>query len=86
MRPMITPRYFHAYQKTSLLRFCISLFYYFLTTQWAITADKTTQTVCIGGINQMTTQNIRGGGTVCMFQPKTWQSMMGFISSVEECK
>jgi hypothetical protein len=54
-------------------------------TQWAVTADKTTQTVCIGGINQMTTQNVRGGGTVCMFQPQTWSSMMGFISAVEQC-
>ena len=58
---------------------------YPLLAQWAITADKATQTVCIGGINQMTTQNVRGGGTVCLFQPQLWQSLMGFVSAVEEC-
>ena len=53
--------------------------------QWAITSDKTSQIVCIGGINQMTTQNVRGGGTVCQFNPQLWQSLMGFVSAVEQC-
>ncbi len=36
-------------------------------------------------INQMTTQNVRGGGTVCISNAELWQSLMTFVSSVEQC-
>jgi hypothetical protein len=36
-------------------------------------------------IHQMTTQNVRGGGTVCISNAELWQSLMTFVSSVEQC-
>lgn len=41
--------------------------------------------MAVSASNQMTTQNVRGGGTVCIANADLWQSLMGFVSSVEPC-
>ena len=56
-----------------------------LRSQWAISADASNPFVCIGGINQMTTQNVRGGGTVCQQNADLWTSFIGLVDTIEDC-
>ncbi|PIO65012.1 hypothetical protein TELCIR_13339 [Teladorsagia circumcincta] len=40
----------------------------------ARSADSTRPWVCIGDVNRMTTQYIRGGGTTCLSSTFVWQA------------
>ena len=54
-------------------------------SKWAISSSTAVPAVCIGGINQMTTQNMRGGGTVCMWNQQLWLSIFSMVGSIETC-
>ena len=42
--------------------------------------------VCVGDINMMTSQNSRGGGTVCFdHSPDLWAALVGAVAAVDTC-
>jgi deoxyribonuclease-2 len=53
-------------------------------SKWAITLNHSI--VCIGGINQMTSQNKRGGGTLCLPNKDLWTSFNDAVYAVEPCE
>ena len=55
-------------------------------SKWAISVDESVNVTCIGGINQMTSQNTRGGGTVCLQNNALWNSFSSLVYQVEECE
>jgi deoxyribonuclease-2 len=55
-------------------------------SKWAISVDENVNVTCVGGINQMTSQNTRGGGTVCLQNNALWNSFSSLVYQVEECE
>ena len=55
-------------------------------SKWAISQDADSHAVCVGGVNQMYSQNVRGGGTVCFFDMDLWKSFSSFVTTVEDCE
>lgn len=53
--------------------------------KWGLSEDAETPVVCIGGINRMSSQRSRGGGTVCLKDPSFYASMRAIISKVDTC-
>jgi deoxyribonuclease-2 len=55
-------------------------------SKWAVaTGNGIEPIVCIGDINRMTSQALRGGGTTCMSNQSLWRAMTSLISSIEAC-
>eukprot|EP00300_Choanocystis_sp_HF-7_P030695 c39593_g1_i1.p1 GENE.c39593_g1_i1~~c39593_g1_i1.p1 ORF type:complete len:363 (-),score=63.98 c39593_g1_i1:182-1270(-) len=52
-------------------------------SKWGASLDG--ETVCIGGINRMFSQRVRGGGTVCHRNKTMWRAWNKTISTVEPC-
>jgi len=53
-------------------------------SKWAISDNK--PLVCIGGVNRMRSQFLRGGGAFCMTQCEgLWSDMRGGVIEVEQC-
>ena len=52
-------------------------------SKWAVTEDGH---VCVGGINRMTSQYSRGGGSVCFKAGSLWKQIWSGIQSYEECQ
>ncbi|XP_071948097.1 plancitoxin-1-like [Antedon mediterranea] len=58
-------------------------------SKWAISDNITKDAdkhVCIGGINRMTSQEKRAGGTVCFNIPAVWQQFHSLVTVVEKCR
>lgn len=54
-------------------------------SKWVITKLASKGFVCEGGMNRQTSQWKRGGGTVCLHQPKLWTLFKKAITAIEEC-
>lgn len=54
-------------------------------SKWGVSTSSSKPFVCIGGINQMTTQNKRGGGTVCISNSDLWGSFKSLVTKYEQC-
>ncbi|KAL5262892.1 hypothetical protein ACHWQZ_G008331 [Mnemiopsis leidyi] len=52
-------------------------------SKWAVTADGH---VCVGGINRMTSQYSRGGGSLCFQAGRLWKQIWKGIQSYEKCE
>jgi len=52
-------------------------------SKWAV-SDKAA-TVCIGDINRQRSQSTRGGGTLCMENPKIWEFFRASVGKSECC-
>ncbi|XP_054271236.1 plancitoxin-1-like [Macrosteles quadrilineatus] len=54
-------------------------------SKWAVSESKDNPWICIGDINRAMTQALRGGGTVCVSDPKLWRAYFESINSVQSC-
>uniref|UniRef100_A0A1B6FE63 Uncharacterized protein n=2 Tax=Cuerna arida TaxID=1464854 RepID=A0A1B6FE63_9HEMI len=54
-------------------------------SKWAVSETKDDPWVCIGDINRAASQELRGGGTVCVRDRSLWEAYFNSISSVESC-
>nr|XP_022326001.1 deoxyribonuclease-2-alpha-like isoform X2 [Crassostrea virginica] len=52
-------------------------------SKWAV--SRTGSWICIGDINRQSTQFHRGGGTMCMSDPRVWKEYTTVIRDVETC-
>nr|CAD7588333.1 unnamed protein product [Timema genevievae] len=56
-------------------------------SKWALSVDNHTKSwVCVGDINRMTSQEERGGGTVCINNAKLWSAYRGVVARPNEHK
>ena len=55
-------------------------------SKWGISLDPRRPFVCIGDINRMETQFVRGGGTACILSPKVWKTFKKSVKAIETCK
>lgn len=53
--------------------------------KWGLSLDAKLPVVCIGGINRMSSQRARGGGTVCMKRPAFWNAMNAIVAGSDGC-
>jgi len=51
----------------------------------AVSAVSTMPYVCIGDINRMTSQYVRGGGTVCISDNFVWRAYNALIQTLNQC-
>uniref|UniRef100_A0A1B6LW25 Uncharacterized protein n=2 Tax=Graphocephala atropunctata TaxID=36148 RepID=A0A1B6LW25_9HEMI len=54
-------------------------------SKWAVSKTKDEPWVCIGDINRAASQELRGGGTVCVRDASLWEAYFSSVSSVESC-
>ncbi|KAL7636866.1 UNVERIFIED_CONTAM: hypothetical protein RMT77_012624 [Armadillidium vulgare] len=54
-------------------------------SKWAVSQNPDKPYVCIGDINRMETQFVRGGGTVCIWSLSLWHRFKNLISESEKC-
>jgi len=54
-------------------------------SKWGVSMLATLQFSCIGDINRMYSQFVRGGGTVCFQNSRIYKSMVGLINSTDIC-
>jgi deoxyribonuclease II len=54
-------------------------------SKYGVSQDAGTPITCIGGINRMTSQRQRGGGTVCLEDKPLHAAVSAVISDVEKC-
>ena len=54
-------------------------------SKWAVSADEARPWVCVGDINRMTTQEDRGGGTVCHQSAALWRLYSQLVAQAEPC-
>jgi len=55
-------------------------------SKWAVSTSPDRYWVCIGGVNRMPSQMLRGGGAMCMDHTSLWASFKNTIVSLESCK
>eukprot|EP01139_Manchomonas_bermudensis_P014610 Amastigsp_a508696_247.p1 type:complete len:370 gc:universal Amastigsp_a508696_247:1180-71(-) len=53
-------------------------------SKWGVTISN--GYTCIGGINRMYSQRVRGGGTVCHYDPAMWKPWNALIHTSDHCK
>eukprot|EP00696_Hemimastix_kukwesjijk_P008087 gnl/Hemi2/20234_TR6706_c1_g1_i1.p1 gnl/Hemi2/20234_TR6706_c1_g1~~gnl/Hemi2/20234_TR6706_c1_g1_i1.p1 ORF type:complete len:404 (-),score=142.26 gnl/Hemi2/20234_TR6706_c1_g1_i1:1000-2211(-) len=54
-------------------------------SKWAVSATSSKPWVCIGGINRMSSQYKRAGGTICFEEASLWKSLHDSIVSYDDC-
>ncbi|XP_037077387.1 deoxyribonuclease-2-like [Pollicipes pollicipes] len=54
-------------------------------SKWAVSSEVARPWVCVGDINRMTTQEERGGGTVCHSSSLLWHLYSQLVERVEPC-
>jgi len=54
-------------------------------SKYGVSQDATKPITCIGGINRMTSQRDRGGGTVCLEDKPLHSAVSAVIADVEKC-
>lgn len=52
-------------------------------SKWAVAIDQ--PAACLGDINRMASQYKRGGGSLCMRNPRVWEVMKNSIHTTEPC-
>jgi len=53
--------------------------------KWGLCQNSQVPVVCVGGINRMTSQRKRGGGTVCIKDANFYASMSAIIAQTDKC-
>jgi deoxyribonuclease-2 len=53
-------------------------------SKWGVSIQPN-NLACVGGINRMTSQSKRGGGTVCMNNAALWRSLTAIIAQHDSC-
>jgi len=55
-------------------------------SKWGVTVGKgASPYVCYGDVNRQESQETRGGGAVCIADPKLWASMTAIVGAYEAC-
>jgi len=54
-------------------------------SKWGVSLGSNPGVACVGGINRMTSQKHRGGGTLCLKSAPLWQSLNAIIGSADTC-
>ena len=54
-------------------------------SKWAVGIEGGAQVGCIGDINRMSSQEKRGGGTVCAVDSKWWGELHGMAQTTDSC-
>jgi len=54
-------------------------------SKWAVSVEKSSDWVCVGGINRQHGQIKRGGGTMCMKNKDVWETFSATVKSTQTC-
>ncbi|GMT04424.1 hypothetical protein PENTCL1PPCAC_26598, partial [Pristionchus entomophagus] len=54
-------------------------------SKWGISNDSKKPLICVGDINRQESQKQRGGGALCIQDPKVWKSWNGIIDTTKPC-
>ncbi|RCN27965.1 deoxyribonuclease II [Ancylostoma caninum] len=54
-------------------------------SKWGVSMNAAVPAVCVGDVNRQESQFRRGGGAVCMMDPKLWRTFYYSVSEYEEC-
>jgi len=55
-------------------------------SKWAVSVSKSSDWICVGGINRQHGQITRGGGTMCMKNKNVWKTFTASVKSTESCR
>lgn len=54
-------------------------------SKWAVSRTSTSGLSCVGGINRMCSQELRGGGAVCQQAAGPWKAFSSAVATTEPC-
>ncbi|KIH61478.1 hypothetical protein ANCDUO_08254 [Ancylostoma duodenale] len=54
-------------------------------SKWGVSMNPAVPAVCIGDVNRQESQYRRGGGAVCIMDPKLWRTFYYSVTEYEEC-
>lgn len=54
-------------------------------SKWGVSTSGAQPISCVGGINRMSSQRKRGGGTVCQTYTPLWKALSSLIAEADKC-